>query len=346
MRGACVKYWSRPTRNDDSGMIGFWIVIFVLCEAVSFLLSGMEAGVFALSRLRIRQRARIGDPRAKTLHGYLEKPETFLWTILVGNTLANFIIVCILTAALFKALAGWPGWFWTAFLPMVFLFYAVCDLFPKMLFRMYPNRLCLFFSPLFRVIDFLLRPLVSLLAWFSHRMLRWTGGKRFTGSLFGNRAELRMLMQESAQGLTTEERAMINRVLDLQNRTVREITIPLTKVVRITKQTPATALLAVCRERHLTRLPVEEQVGGRTRVVGLVTLKALLYREDFDPNKTVGDYLKPALYLDEDVRLEVALRQLQRSGQRLAIVLGRDRNEIGIVSLQDILKAIFGDVSL
>jgi magnesium and cobalt exporter, CNNM family len=327
-------------------MIGLWILIFVLSEAVSFLLSGMEAGVFALSRLRIRRRARTGDPRAKTLHGYLEKPETFLWTILVGNTLANFIIVCILTAALFQALADWPGWFWAAFLLMVFLFYAICDLFPKMLFRMYPNRLCLFFAQPFRVIDFLLRPLVSLMAWFSRVMLRWTGGKRFTGSLFGNRDELRMVMQESAQALTTEERAMINRVLDLQSRTVREITIPLAKTVRVTRQTPVRELLTICRERGLTRLPVEETVADRTRVVGLVSLKTLLYREDFDANKTAGDYLKPALYLDEDVRLEVALRQLQRSGQRLAIVLGRDRNEIGIVSLQDILKAIFGEVSL
>ena len=56
--------------------------------------------------------------------------------------------------------------------------------------------------------------------------------------------------------------------------------------------------------------------------------------------------MKPALFLDEDLRLEVALRRMQRSGQRLAVVLGRDRREIGIMSLQDILKVIFGEVSL
>jgi CBS domain containing-hemolysin-like protein len=138
---------------------------------------------------------------------------------------------------------------------------------------------------------------------------------------------------------------MINRVLDLQNRTVREITVLLGKTLRVTKSMPVSELVVLCRERHLSRLPVEETVGGRARIVGLVSLKTLLYRDDFDPRKTVGDYLKPALYLDEDMRLEVALRQLQRSGQRLAIVLGRDRSEVGIVSLQDILKAIFGEVS-
>ena len=50
----------------------------------------MEAGVFALNRLRVRRLARAGKPSAKLLHGFLENPEKFLWTILVGNTLANF----------------------------------------------------------------------------------------------------------------------------------------------------------------------------------------------------------------------------------------------------------------
>ena len=75
-------------------------------------------------------------------------------------------------------------------------------------------------------------------------------------------------------------------------------------------------------------------------------MNTLLYQPDLDTNKPVGEYVRPALYLDEDLRLEVALRRLQRSGQRLAIVLGRDRREIGILSLQDVLKFIFGELSL
>ena len=56
--------------------------------------------------------------------------------------------------------------------------------------------------------------------------------------------------------------------------------------------------------------------------------------------------MTPALFLREDLRLEDALRRLQRSGQRLAIVLGPDQRELGIISLQDILKVIFGEISL
>src|ERR1700721_2708986 len=72
------------------------IALVVLgCVALSFLFSGMETGVLALNRFRIRQRMRAGDRRAAVLHGFLENPENFLWTILVGNTVVNFIIFSV-----------------------------------------------------------------------------------------------------------------------------------------------------------------------------------------------------------------------------------------------------------
>ena len=103
-------------------------------------------------------------------------------------------------------------------------------------------------------------------------------------------------------------------------------------------------LMARARESGHSRLPVLRRDGARERVVGVVDVAELLYADRIDPQKWVGDALRPAVYFDEGMRLEDALRQLQRTGERLAIVLGRDRVEIGIVSLQDILKLIFGNV--
>jgi CBS domain containing-hemolysin-like protein len=319
---------------------------FVLCLVVSFVLSGMEAGVFALSRLRIRQQMRAGQPSAKVLHHYLENPENFLWTILVGNTVANFLILGWLVAKLHEALGAYRVWFVVVFSVAVFFFYAFFDLLPKMLFRMQPNRLCLLLARPFRFIHLALRPLVALVETFSGALLRWRGGKAFTGHLFGNREELRLVMQESAQAFTSEERTMINRVLDLQTLTVRQAMKPVEQAVALTAQTPVSAALALFRERKLTRLPVWENRDGQQRIVGLLVLNTLLYHPALDINKPVGEYVKPALYLDEDLRLEVALRRFQRSGQRLAIVLGRDRREIGLLSLQDVLTGIFGEVKL
>jgi len=188
--------------------------------------------------------------------------------------------------------------------------------------------------------------LVALVEAFSRLLLRWLGGKVFTGHLFGNREELRQVMQESAQAFTSEERAMINRVLDLQTLTVRQVMTHLAQAVTVSARMQILEVLALCRQSGRTRLPVWDTRDGRKQIVGLISLNTILYQSEPDPAKYVADYVKPALYLDEDMRLEVALRRMQRSGQRLAIVLGRDRGESGIITLQDVLKVIFGEVSL
>lgn len=322
-----------------------WFV-FAACLALSFLLSGMEAGVFALSRMRIRQQMRAGRRSAELLHDFLENPENFLWTILVGNTVANFVILGTAIVLLYGALHGHRIWFVVAIVGIVFLFYTLFDLLPKMLFRAFPNRLCIFMARPFRLVHVLLRPLVWLVEGISKLLLRWRGGKTFKGHVFGNREELRFVMQESSQSLTTEERAMINRVLDLQSLTVRHITRPLESAATVAGQSPVSEAVALCRDRGVTRLPVWETRDGAKRIGGLISMATVLYLPDLDLNRPAADYMRPALYLDEDVRLENALQRMQRSGQRLAVVLGRDQREIGIVSLEDILKLIFGEVRL
>lgn len=314
--------------------------------AVSFVLSGMESGVFALSRIRIRRQVRVGRRSAELLYRYLENPEDFLWTILVGNTLANFWILGWLLVHLFHSLGSHPVWFTAAYLLIVLLFYAFFDLLPKMLFRIYPNRLCLFLAQPFRVVHFLLRPLVAVVKAASELLLKWRGGTVFKGHLFGNREEIRLVMQESAQTLTSEERAMINRVLDLQSLTVRQAMTPISDALGLEASARTAELLELCRRNKRSRLPVWDTRNGVRQVIGLASLNSLLFQPELDRDRPVKDHVRPALYLEEDLRLELALRRMQKSGQRLAIVLGREGRESGVISLQDVLKVIFGEVSL
>jgi putative hemolysin len=323
------------------------IYIFIaLCLALSFFLSGMEAGVFALSRVRIRRLMRAGNSNARRLHRYLEQPENFLWTILAGNTLSNFGVACLVVIGSSHFMREHPILFTLGFATGALVFYAFCELLPKMLFRLYPNRLCLWLSKPFSLIHFLLRPITALLRWLATGLLRFSDGKTLAPRLFGTREELRVLMQESAQSFSSEERGMINRVLDLQNLTVSHIVVPMARAATVSAETLVKDALALCRERGLSRLPVWRSHDKPQRIAGVFNLKSLLYRVDLDPQKPVGDYTRPAAFIDADMRLEEAMRHLQRAGQRLAIVLARDGREIGIVSLQDILKAIFGEVKL
>ena len=321
-----------------------WMLL-LLCAGLSFMLSGMEAGVFALSRLRIRQQMRAGRASARLLHQWLENPENFLWTIFVGNTVVNFSIVGMLFAGLYAVLQDRRLLFVAAFLGAVFLFYALLDLLPKMLFRSFPNRLCLALAQPFRFVHLALRPMVALVEWGSTLLLRWRGGKAFRGQLFGNREEFRQMMQDSAQDFTSEERAMINRVLDLQTQTLQAVTTPIAIAVTVTAQTPLGDFLALCREQGRTRFPVWDLRDKQRRIVGLVDLDELIYRADLKPDRVLGEFLQPAVYLDEKLRIEEALRRMRRAGQMLAIVMREDR-EVGIVSMQDILSRVFGEVKL
>jgi CBS domain containing-hemolysin-like protein len=76
-----------------------------------------------------------------------------------------------------------------------------------------------------------------------------------------------------------------------------------------------------------------------------VDLDRILYRADVKPERLVGEFVLPAVYLDENLRVEEAMHRLRRAGQMLAIVMRQDR-EVGIISMQDILSKVFGEVKL
>ncbi len=328
----------------DNSVLNY--ILLALCFGASFLLSGMEAGVFALNRLRIRRLARNNQPSAKILNRFLEKPERFLWTILVGNTLANFIILGWILAELHEWFLGQPVLVVTLFAVIVFLFYTFFDLLPKMLFRAHPNTLCLSAARAFRIINFLLSPLVVIVEDLSQAILRWSGGQVFKGQLFGNREEMRAVMRESGQALSDDEHAMVNRILDLQNYTVGPVARPLSEMVSVEAQTPLQQAIGLARKKGFSRLPVWEVRDGQRRVAGLLDIGPLLFRDTLDVEKPASAYMIPAIFVNEGIRLEVALRLMQRAGQRVAIVLSRDRTEIGIVAVKDILKVMFGEMKL
>ena len=238
------------------------------------------------------------------------------------------------------------GWFGLWFVAAGLVFYTFFDLLPKMLFRTYPNRLCLALARPFRVLHIGLRPIVAVVELGSRLLLRWSGGKMYAGHLFGNREELRLVTQDSEQVFSSEERAMINRVLDLENLTVRQIAKPLAEATTISIEATVAEALELLRASGLTRLPVWQERSGVRRIAGMVSAEGLIFSEQLDRSRKVAEMIVPALFMDEDLRLDVALDRLQRGGQRLAVVLGRDGREVGIVSLADMLKTIFGEVKL
>jgi CBS domain containing-hemolysin-like protein len=321
------------------------LILLPLCLAISFLCAGMEAGVLALGRWRIRQQAREGLRRAKVLMRYLDKPENFLWNILVANTLAAFGSIALIVFQLFQLLRGHPIYSAFAFIGALILFYAICDLFPKVLFRMFPNRCCMIAAIPFQMIHFLMTPLTALIQRFSDLFLRMTGGQAYTGKIFSSRKEFRMAVQQTTEGLTNEERGMITRVLDLQQTSVAQLMLPFWRLPDLHSELTGDELLQAAREANRNHLPIWEDTTRR-RIAGVVDFRSILYGTETERARPLRERMTPALYISDHVGVEEALRRLQRSGQPLAIVLDASRREVGVIGFEEILRSIFGEVKI
>jgi len=331
-------------------MVEFGLLLPILgalafCLVMSFFLSGMEAGLFELSRLRVRRMMRDGDVRARRLQQFLDDPEDCLWTVLVGNTLANFSAV-ILTLLILRDLAELSEsslLFWVFFGIGGLLFYTVCELLPKMLFRQFPDRICLMLSRPFAIVHRLLSPLVGSLKTISRMLLAITGGRAATSRLFGTREELRQVMRDASEGLTADERVMIDKVLDLQNIPVRDVARPLNRDGAVDTGTPVIDVLRRNGSKSEVRVPVWKKDNDTIRVAGVANLRQLSFLPSDELQQPVGQYMESALFLDEDIRLESLLRVMRRSGQRVVIILDKHKRELGVVSLPDVMGVVFGE---
>ncbi|MCU0770879.1 MAG: CNNM domain-containing protein [Verrucomicrobia bacterium] len=318
---------------------------WTLCLGLSFVLSGMEAGVFALNRVRLRQQARTGHKTAIRLMKFLNNPEQFLWTLFIGNTLVNFYILVWILMVLESQLRQWPVALWGAFALVVYAFYTLCDLLPKTLFRQAPNRFCTLFAGPVRWVHIGLRPLVRCVELGASLLLGLRQEPALSGQLFGNREELRVILEESARGFTSDERLLINRVMDLHAVTARQLMKPMQLAVTLNMDTPLSEVFQRVRDQGISRFPVWDVQGKQRRIAGMLDLDQVVYRDDLDPAASIARFVKPAVFVDENLPVERALRRMRRTGQQLVVVVGRDQRELGLLSMQDVLKRIFGEVS-
>lgn len=345
-----------------------WWGALIGCILLSFFCSGMEAGFLSLNPLRISQWSKANVPQARQLEKHLQEPEHFLRVALVVNTTSNFLVMALVISKVFTAIHADIWVIGLLLLPLVFLFYVTCELAPKLLFSRFPNRLCLRLIRVFSFIDYWISPVANLLFRISSLFLPRDSGPTVARSLVNSREELRELLKETAMGLTPEEKKLISNSLTLSVRTLEKITQPLSRCLVYFENDTVGIAKERAREKTSTRGPVlagqdQGQITDNSRrVIGILNIKSILFDEKArDESQSILPWVESCIRLPSSMALEDALRIMQTKRVRMAIVTrpaeegqnhpnGVQSDEAvedwGLVSLQDILTVVFGNVHL
>src|SRR5271154_5616442 len=222
-----------------------WLAI-VGCFVVSFVFSGIEAGLLSVNRVRLKHRLKHRDKAAITLNCLLEHPERLLVTVLVVTNLMNIFAMTLATQQ-FVGYLGNAGYFAAlgVFLP---LYLIGLELLPKSLFRRFPYRSLAAISGPLRIADLLLSPLHFVGSRLARLLVGDRAGER--GKLFVAREDFKYLtiQSERAGALTKDERQMIHNVVDFRAIKSPDVMLPLANVQTISSSAPVEELIE--RSRH------------------------------------------------------------------------------------------------
>ena len=324
------------------------IVGVLVLLLLSALFSGSETALTAASRARITHMARQGDKRALILKSLLDMPERLIGAILLGNNLVN-ILASALTTALFIKLFGQAGVVWATFV-MTALVLVFGEVMPKTYAILNPERLALKVAPLMWWVVRLFAPVVMVVEALVRQTLRLLGADVARAqNVLSFREELRgtIEMVREKQQKTTRDLFMLDGVLDLQDLTVGDVMVHRTRMKSIDISRRPSEILDYVLAHGYTRYPVWHE--NPDNIIGVLHARDLLAalagaRGEIDAID-IRSLLLPAWFVPEHTPLHEQLAAFLRRKTHFAIVVDEYGEVQGLVTLEDIMEEIVGDIA-
>jgi CBS domain containing-hemolysin-like protein len=232
-----------------------------------------------------------------------------------------------------------------AFLLITFLHVVFGELIPKALALQNPDSASLWLARPLIVFARLTRPLVLMMSGLSSFILRRVGARPVDGEEAAHSIEELMLLiedTEEAGVLDPDQADFVQNVFRLSNKHVRDCMAPRDKMAALELHTPPDKILEAVRNGAHTRMPVYD--GKLDTIVGIVNTKDLFYLFSLQGVVVLLDALYPALYLKPDESLDNALRLFRRAKRPMALVRDEDDHILGLITLEDVLEEIVGDI--
>jgi putative hemolysin len=300
-----------------------------------------ETALTSVSRLRMRSLAEGGERAARRVVRLHEQPNAYLSTILMVNTLAVIVastVTTLLVAERWGSGAEAPA---TAVLSVVVL--VACEILPKSVALRFNEQAARLVSGPVTLLTRVLRPVVFLLTWLSSRLVRLVARGDVPGP-FVTEEELKMLLAVSEREgvVEEEEREMISGVLELTDKVAREVMVPRVDVVAVDVRSTVEDVTRLINQTGHSRIPLYED--SIDNVVGLIYAKDLLRVCATDNPPSLRELAREPYFTPELKRAGELLIEMRKKKVHMAIVVDEYGGTAGIVTIEDLIEEIVGDI--
>jgi putative hemolysin len=307
----------------------------IVAVMASAFFSGAETALIAARRIKLEVWARRGVQGAKGALLYLQVPEQFLTTTLVGN---NISIVAASSLLAFYLSPLFNGFVLTAISSLILLVFG--EILPKSIARERATSFTLRLHKPLKIINRVLYPIVWFVLIVSKLFLRLLGLKDKQIRRFFSRDDLEILIREGEEtGVVDEkERAMISRFIRRGNQNIKDIMIPRTEMTVASWDTTTRSLFKIFVKTGYSRLPV---IGSdMDHVKGMILAKDLLLEKPFHLRKHIRDIL----FIPETRSVASLLKEMRLKGNSMAIVVDEYGGTAGLVTIEDLVEEFFGEI--
>lgn len=322
----------------------FLLLSIAACVVLEGLFSGGEIALISADIHRIRQRSEAGSKSAAIALRLLDNPEWFLATCLMGTDLCVITGTALATSLLIAALGPARGE-WASVAVMVPTILIFGEIVPKSYFRHRAERKAILIAPFIWAASWVFYPFVYVISKIARGAVCTVAGERGKLSMpYITKDGLKHLLHDegSRTDLKRSEKEMVDRIFDFTETSVGLVMVPLSNVAAIGEDSTFGDASMLINETGFSRFPVYR--GNVINVVGVVNAFDVLKAMPASASRPVREVVRQPLFVPVGKPADDLLLEMQRRGDPMAVVVDEYGGAVGIVTIEDILEEIVGDI--
>lgn len=323
---------------DQSTIIQLIILVFLLFLSAFF--SSAETALTTVSKIRLKTMADDGDKQAARVLKVTADSHKMLSAILIGNNIVNLSASSLATTISMRFFGSYGAGIATGILTFLVLIFG--EITPKSMATVEALKISLIDAPIIEKLMWVLTPLIVIVNAFSHVILRLFGVKE-APRIGMTSDELRTIVDVSHESGTieTDEKDYIHNVFDFSDSAVKEVMIPRIDMAMVNVNWSYDKLIEIFQENMYTRLPVYE--NDTDNIIGIVNMKDLLLAKE-EEHFSIKDHLREVYFTYEQKNTAELFDEMRQGSISLAIVLDEYSAVAGLVTLEDLLEELVGEI--